>query len=348
MTFWQSLVEYITRAFISIEKPFDVVKTDINSTFNAIQFDSSVLDVPAQNTLTFCSGMDLSIVDDLGRDIVKIARFGAVILILTALLLIGVNCVIQWWKWHSLQDHIENIREAWQSDPTIVRMNAQRPNGTPNFEMTNRNMMIFINTSHHPLLSRIVDRVTRIFRLSHSQHINLRFFASYVFHPPALACLLIGVLGILSVEIQLAALGPIQKHYSAQVNGTVNNFSNQIALAINSGMTNQSTAYATQVNTHMLDIQNQINNNVFGWVNTTTTALNDTIVAFYNELQNAVNSTLGGTVLASPAQEFLRCMIGKKIESLEAALTFLHDNLQVRTYFGYLSFLMLMDSMDRT
>ncbi|KAF9512769.1 hypothetical protein BS47DRAFT_1382798 [Hydnum rufescens UP504] len=304
-----------------IEKPFDAVKADINNTFSAIQFNSSVLNVPTQNTLAFCSGMDLSVVDSLGRDIVKIARAAAALLVLAALLLVGVNCVIQWWRWRRLQDHLENIRMAWRSDPMV--------SDVPEFEMTNHNLMLLINTAEHPLLSRIANHITRAFGLSHSQHVNLRFFASYVFYPPALACLLIGVLGILSVELQLAALGPLQKHYHAQVNSTVNNFSNQIALAINSGMTNQSTIYATQVNTHMLDVQNQINNNVFGWVNTTTTALNDTLVAFYDELQSAVNSTLGGTVLASPAQEFLRCMIGTKIQSLEAALTFLHDNLQV-------------------
>jgi hypothetical protein len=308
------------------------VKADINNTFSAIQFNSSVLDVPAQNTLAFCSGMDLSDVDSLGRDIVKIARAAAALLVLAALLLVAVNCVIQWWRWRRLQNHLENIRMAWRSDPMIIRTNPQPPGDVSEFEMTNHNLMLLINTAEHPLLSRMANHITRAFHLSHSQHVNLRFFFSYVFYPPALACLLIGVLGILSVELQLAALGPLQKHYDAQVNSTVNNFSNQIALAINSGMTNQSTTYATQVNTHMLDIQNQINNNVFGWVNATTTALNDTIVAFYDELQSAVNSTLGGTVLASPAQEFLRCLIGTKIQSLEAALTFLHDNLQVTPY----------------
>lgn len=320
----------------SISIPFDAIKKDINDTFATIQFNESVLELPAQRTMSFCSSMDTSVVDDLGRDLVKITRIGAALLVVAALLLIAGNCFVQWWSWRSLQNHLEYTREAWRSDPTIVHSNPLQPNAAPMFEMSNHNLMMLYNTAEHPLLSRIADNITRVLRLTPSQHINMRFFASYVFYAPALACLLIGAFGLLSIELQLVAIAPLQKHYSAKVASSVNDFSSQIAGNINGAMGEQSAAYAAQVNTHLTDIQTTINNGVFGWVNTTTTTLNNTLVAFYSDLQQAVNSTLGGTVLDSPAQEFLRCMIGTKIQSLENALTFLHDNLQVCTHFSLL------------
>ena len=331
MSITQSSNKHCAHHVIScrIEIPFNAVKADINATFSNINFNTSVFEPPAQRTMTFCSSMDTSVVDDLGRDLVKITRISAVVIVLVALLIVAGNCVIQKWKWTSLQNHLEYTREAWRADPTVVHPN---PNGTgpPSFEMSNHNLMMLMNTAEHPLLSRIGDNISRFLRLSPSQHINMRFFASYAFYAPALACLLIGAFGIISVQVQLAAIGPLQYHYTAQVADSVNDFSAQISSNINSGMSEQSAAYAAGINAHTLEIQQSINEGVFGWVNSTTTTLNNTLVTFYDELQNVVNATLGGTVLAGPAQEFLRCIIGSKIVSLEHALTFLHDNLKVR------------------
>ncbi len=281
--------------------------------------------------------MDTGFIDDLNRDIVRLARITAALLFVAILCIIAGNCFLQWWKWRAKLRHLEYMRDAWRTDNTVVHSYSGRDGGTPSLSMTDHNLMVLIHTAEHPLISKILNRMTNALRLTPSQHINLRFFASYVFHPPALACFLIGLFGILSVQVQLAAIGPLQAHYEKRVNSTVSDFSHSIASQINQGMSNSSGEYAQGINTQILGVQNVINNNLFGWVNTTTSALNDTIVAFYQELQDAVNSTLGGTIFEEPAQEFLRCMIGTKVQNIEKALTFLHDNLQVRDIFSPLS-----------
>ena len=273
--------------------------------------------------------MNVSFIDDLNRDIVRLARLAAGLLVVAALCIIGGNCFLQWWKWRVKKRHLEYMRDAWRTDNTVVHSYLGGDRGTPSLSMTDHNLMVFINTAEHPLISKLLNQMTNALKLTPSQHVNLRFFASYVFHPPALACLLVGVFGLLSVQVQLAAVGPLRAHYDELVNATVADFSNSIAFQINKGMTNSSTEYAQGINTQIFAVQDTINNDLFGWVNTTTTALNDTIVAFYQELQDIVNSTLGGTVLEGPAQEFLKCMIGNKVQNIEKALTFLHDNLQV-------------------
>ncbi|KAJ7799178.1 hypothetical protein B0H14DRAFT_3788570 [Mycena olivaceomarginata] len=79
----------------------------------------------------------------------------------------------------------------------------------------------------------------------------------------------------------------------------------------------------------MDQIQTVINGGVFGWVNTTTTLLNDTIAGAYSDIQNAMTSAFGGTVLNSPIQDFIQCILGNKVDEVETALTFLQANLVI-------------------
>ena len=98
---------------------------------------------------------------------------------------------------------------------------------------------------------------------------------------------------------------------------------------MNENMLNQSAVYAAQVNAEVDGIQNTINDGVFGWVNSTTSTLNTTLNNFYGEVQDLVQTIFGGTVLESPMQDFVFCLIGSKVDALSDALTFMHDNLHV-------------------
>jgi hypothetical protein len=311
----------------SIDTPFELLKKDINDTFATISFNSSVLPVPEQNTVLFCNQMDMSIVDDLGKDFIKIAKIGTLILILLVLLLIGLNCLLEWYKWRCLKAHMEYTRQAWVTDPTLVHAKST-PSG-PQVTLSDHNMLMLSANSSHPLITRITNNMSRRLHLSSSQHTRLQWFFNYIFHPPALACFLIGVIGLLSVEIQLFAIGSLASKYEARSASTVADFSNTIATSINASMYNQSATYANQVNGQMDVIQATINGGVFGWVNITTVTLNNTVNEFYNDIQNAVTTVFNNTILEAPAQDFIRCLIGSKVVAIEQALTFLHDNLKI-------------------
>ncbi|KAJ7105412.1 hypothetical protein C8R43DRAFT_963649 [Mycena crocata] len=309
-----------------IDTPFELLKADINETFSGLSFDSSVLAVPEQNTLTFCTDLDTSVIDDLGHDLIKLAKIGTLILILLIIVLIGLNCLLEWYKWRCQRQHLEYTRQAWTTDPTLYK---QSSNGTPNVALTDHNLLMLQANGAHPLLTRIANTFSARLRLSPSKHINLQWFLHYIFHPPALACFLIGFFGLLSVELQLLAMRPLVNKYSEQAATQATGFSNTIATSINASMYNQSAAYASQVNGHVDSIQSTINNGLFGWVNETTTTLNTTIENFYEDIQNAVDVVFKGTILDQPIQEFIRCIIGSKVDAIENALTFLHDNLIV-------------------
>lgn len=195
--------------------------------------------------------------------------------------------------------------------------------------MTDHNLLMLSANAGHPLLTRIANTLSAKFRLSQLQHIKLQWFFHYIFHAPALACFLIGFFGILSIQLQLLAIAPLEAKYNQQVNQTVADFSNTIARSVNDSMYSQSAAYASDVNGRVDTIQTSINDGVFGWVNGTTTTLNTTLNNFYSDIENAVSTVFNGTILEQPMRDFLFCILGTKVEAVENALTFLHDNLVI-------------------
>ena len=303
------------------------MKKDINDTFIGLSFDQSILPVPEQNTLAFCGDLDTSVVDDLGHDLLQAAKIGTIILVILVLILLGANCALEWYKWRCQQRHLEYTRQAWLTDPTIYHTGASQ--SAPTITLTDHNLLMLQANGAHPLLTRIANTLSARLRLSASQHIHLQWFFHYIFHPPALACFLIGFFGLLSVQLQLIAIGPLEAKYQAQAASSISDFSNTIASSMNNSMYNQSAFYANDVNAHVDTIQNSINNGLFGWVNGTTTTLNNTLNEFYDDIQSAVSTVFNGTILESPVQEFVKCFIGSKVDAFEEALTFMNQNLNV-------------------
>jgi hypothetical protein len=290
--------------------------------------DPSAFPVPQQNTLAFCGNLDTSVVDDLGHDLLQATKIGTIIVIILILLLLGANCLLEWYKWRCQQRHLEYTRQAWLTDPTIYHSGLGQ--GAPSMTLTDHNLLMLQANGAHPLLTRIANTLSTRFRLSTSQHIHLQWFFHYIFHPPALACFLIGFFGLLSVQLQLIAIGPLEAKYKAQAASSISDFSNTIATSINGSMYNQSASYASDINGRVDTVQNSINNGLFSWVNGTTTSLNNSLNVFYDDVQNTVSTVLGGTILESPAQEFIRCFLGSKVDALEKALTFMNENLNVQ------------------
>lgn len=271
--------------------------------------------------------MDTSVVDDLSRDLVKIVKIGTAILIVLIVLLIAANCALEWYKWRAMKNHFFLVRESLRNDPNVTTLEINR--GDMYTRTSEHDLMSVEGTMAHPWVAKMTLWLQARLKMKPSNKDMLTWFFNYVFHPPALACFLIGVFGLISVEIQLVAIGPIQRHYEQQASASVSDFSNLIATSINASMYNDSATYAGQVNARVDAVQSTINDGMFGWVNGTTTTLNDTINAFYTDVQNVVNTVFGNTILNDPVQEFVRCFIGSKVDAIESALTFLHDNLHV-------------------
>ncbi|KAJ3889817.1 hypothetical protein GG344DRAFT_66800 [Lentinula edodes] len=115
-----------------LDTPFELLKKDINDTFAGLLFNSSLLTVPEQNDVSFCDQLDTSVVDDLGQDLIKITKIRVIIIVILALLLVGLNCLLEWYKWRCQQAHLQYTREA------CTRTLAQDPDGAKEGEPHSR------------------------------------------------------------------------------------------------------------------------------------------------------------------------------------------------------------------
>jgi hypothetical protein len=451
------------------------LKQLINSTFDNLTFDATLFPVPAENQLSFCNNLDTSSIDSFKTDLTNVAKYGTYIIIGFAGVLIGLNCLLIWYRWRSMKKHLERTRGAWVSDPVLnpngfsesspsapqvthsdrnlmmsqasapqgnlsdrnlmmpqaafpsapqvplsdrnlmmsqaaspstpqgnlsghnlmmsqasvpqgnlsghnlMMSQASAPQGNlsdhnlmmpqasapqgnlsdhnlmmpqasapqgnlndhnlmmsqatspsaPQVTLSNHNMMMLQADSEHPVITRIMYFLAARTGMTPSQNIDMRWFFHYIFHPPALACFLIGFFGLLSVMIQLLLLGPLLSAARTEIDVAVSELSGIIVNAINTTMYNQSATYANDINSKVDVVQNTINHGLFGWVNGTTTLLNNSINSFYTDVQDFISNLFNGTVLEDPALDFLQCIIGNKVADIEDALTFLSDNLVI-------------------
>ncbi|KAJ7480382.1 hypothetical protein B0H11DRAFT_2233168 [Mycena galericulata] len=144
-----------------------------------------------------------------------------------------------------------------------------------------------------------------------------------------MSCLLMGVCGIVGIQVQILGLDRIHSDYSGKISMTVATISNVIFTSLNDSITSQSVEYASSLNSNIDGIQAAVNGGVFGWVNSTTTVLNETLAGAYSDIQNAMTSAFGGTILDSPIQNFIQCILGNKVDEIETALAFLQTNLVI-------------------
>ena len=268
--------------------------------------------------------MDLTVIDDLSKDIAGLARIGLLILVGVILMLIIAYAAIQWYSQRSLLMTLHRARARFFTDDIVYHPSEKT---TQQWEPTDENLLIIHAYIEHPLWSRFIYALSGRLNWSRETTNALGWFGTYVFHQAAMVCLMVGVLGIFAVQIQLLAARPLQARFSTQVATAISDFSNTIASNINATMVGTSKRYADDMNARIDAAQSTINDDLFGWVNGTTTQLNATLTAFYDDVQDVVNKVFGNTPLSTPAQDFLRCILGNKITSIEKALTFLHDNL---------------------
>ncbi|KAJ7922629.1 hypothetical protein B0H13DRAFT_1865646 [Mycena leptocephala] len=290
-----------------MDTPFSDLRAAINATFALISTDPSGFPIPAQANLAFCDHFDTSMIDDLSLDLKNFATWCTVALTGLAISIIIANSV---WLWHwnrRLKENLSKIRRKWDID--------MGPDGS----IDEPQLLSMHSEISQPGLCWISERL----RLSPS----IEWLLFYSFHPSPLSCLLIGTCGMVVIQLQLWGLDRLHSDYGGKISIAVTSISDVIHASLNESITSQSATYATTLNSHMDEIQTAINGGVFGWVNATTTLLNDTIAGAYSDIQNAMTSAFGGTVLNSPIQDFIQCILGNKVDEVETALRFLQANL---------------------
>jgi len=284
-----------------IELPFEEIKKLLNESMVGYQFDKSVFPTPEKQALTFCS--DNATINNFFTGLLKVVLDARTLICIILAILALLACIPmafrEIWRWRSMRKR-SILLQKQAFDPMDV-----------------------INIASRPITTTFGIKIASKFNGTKKQ-ILVRWFIAYITSLPMLFILALGLAGLFSCFFQFILLKTIEKEVPVLAN-EVGDFADVVVNALN----NASTAWARGANSVINDTNTKVNNDVFGWVNTSTTAINDTLNTFTDEMVAALNITFGGTILYTPVMELMNCLIFRKVEGIEAGLTWVKDNAYV-------------------
>ncbi|ELR07588.1 hypothetical protein GMDG_02636 [Pseudogymnoascus destructans 20631-21] len=284
-----------------IRTPFEEIKKLINASTIGYRFDKSVFPVAQKEALTFCS--DNNGINDFFNGLSKTADVARKAFIGIVVALAIIACVPMAYreirKWRITKQRALLIQKQ-AFDPMDLMYLVARP---------------YTSTAGIKVASKM--KTTK-------KQVLMRWFVAYITTIPALFVLLLAFAGFFSCLCQYILVRTIEKEVPALTN-QVGDFSQNVVLALN----NASEQWATGANSVITSTNTKINTDVFGWVTTSTTAVNHTLNVFVDMVDSLLNETFGGTILYTPIQESLNCLLLLKIQGIEKGLTWVHDNAHV-------------------
>jgi len=303
-----------------IAEPIDSLRTEINTTMSNATVDVELLPVPAKQSVDLCTGLDTSFIDDIGHELAKsVKTLLGITGIVLALIIVG--CAV--WERSRYRKYLQGVQDALTAVQPVDE-GKSRPYFTgPGF----LSLLALVN---NPSLASALSKLEGKTRLSASTYARLFWFLSYVFHPWALPFLVLGLFGLIIIEIQLAIInGPVRDHMQDVASDGVADFSNSLTSTVNANLQNSSSTFSTESNELIVALETALNDDLFDWVNTTTESLNTTINSFYSELTDILDEIFGGTPLETSAESLIGCLVGSKVETISSGLTWLHEHAHI-------------------
>lgn len=315
-----------------IETPFEQMRGEVNATLSSFHFSHTVFPLPEMQNVTFCERIDTRPIDELGEELRRVARWGLVVLALVAVVVVLVGVAWEWWGWQREIKGVERTRDVWLAqhyDPRSTGDVADEKEASGDALKTS-DLMRLLAISRHPLISS--------FALSFCQRVGIRtrraqdrltWLLSFLTHPASLACIFTGLLGLISVYLQTILVHRLADHYSSSVNTSLTHLTTDVLDMVNDHTRNASLTFSSSANSVISQVETELNGHVFNWVDTTTSTMNTTLNDFLDGITDALTGTFGGTPFNAPLQTFVQCILGRKVEGIEGALTWIRDNAHV-------------------
>ena len=291
-------VENFTKNAIAV--PFNLVRDQLGSKFGNYSFDRSVFPVAEKQALSFCSSN--SFLNDFFNSLFELVAkakiaFAVAIPILAVLAMLAMAW-LEIRRWRREKSRARVFTEQGY-DPLDVVYIASRP--------MSAGFGIWLAS-----------------RFGGKKNLLVRWAVAYGTSLPALFVLSLALAGFFSCFCQWLLLRAIEKEAPALAN-QVGNFAGDVV----GTLAQVSTDWADNANGVILDLQSDINDDVFGWVREATAAVNNTLVVLDEEIDKTVMGIFNNTVLRNTAQQIVFCLVGRKIDSLVAGLTWVHDHARV-------------------
>lgn len=238
-----------------ISTPIEALRANVKSSLANATISIAALPVPPTSSVEFCNGLDTGFVDDIGRELVKFVKIAIGVLLGLVALLIGIAIIYEDYRYRSHLAGIVRAKQSWESD---------LGNGAnPADSLSLSNLRSFLSAASHPTLAMTFTKLANVLRLGPEQRARLHWFGAYIFHPPAVIFLVLGVLGLLTIQLELLVLnGSIRHTVAGQAQAGLSNFGAQVQGIVNGNMNATSSTYANDTNTVILGVQTGINHDL--------------------------------------------------------------------------------------
>lgn len=226
----------------------------MRSTFDNFTFNSSLLPVPPQEDITFCSNNPQ--LNDFFQSLVEaIQRMFVILTILTllaAVLAMVPYAALEWWSWRKLKSHAKTTEEALQS--------MQKPD-----------FLEILQILRSPISYRVSGWLTPR-GASVKKRVLVRWLLAYVTHPPALLVLAVSLALFVSCIFQAILLNEVQKAVPVLLADVAD-----MEAEVTAKLQNASSFWIDETNRQLSDTESEINQNLLGWARESTLSLNNTL-----------------------------------------------------------------------
>ncbi|CAO3660136.1 plasma membrane fusion protein prm1 [Rhizopus azygosporus] len=171
-------------------------------------------------------------------------------------------------------------------------------------------------------LLRLYDQAASVRLLVETQAIDYKprhRFIQFMSHPTVLYCLIVGVLGVLLINVLIWALESKSKQL-------IQAFFDQSS----SWITNAMSTWITTVNNQVQNMdgwinqaENDINEKTIGVIKNLALQANNALAGAVQDIQQVIQKVFGGTLLEEPAQGLVKCLVINRIDAVGTGLAWI-------------------------
>lgn len=303
-----------------ISRPFRDLSTSLNASMSRLSFAQGVqLPVPAKAAdVEFCDSIPTGWIPSM----IEALRVGFWLSI-WILLLVGIVIMI----WNGVMIYVQHT--AYQKRLAYFRdiFNCQYL-ALSNMDSGDA-IKDLVKSAERPYFWSWSNRLSSRFKLRNSQ-VRLSWLLDYTLYPPFLLYLIMGLLGLLLVQVQFLLINQVKTAVLQDVAQEVQLTSQRVMGAVQKSVDDVVNPYVSTVNQRIGAIEKEANDVLFGWVNTTADALNTTS----NTLNRGFNEAMAPVFDAVPPlkttlNNFLNCLVGSTLTSLIEITTILREGAQI-------------------
>lgn len=168
-------------------------------------FDTSLMPLPQQQSVHFCDDIDVSPLDRLSQKLKHSVTILVILLAVVAVLLALFSLAREYWAWRCFNRNLERTRAVWLED----QFEEERKSPSqPNVErfLQKDNLYSLVAMSQHPLATTVAVRGAKKLGIrTKSGRAKIQWLVCLLCHPMAMVILVTGLVGLLSIQIQLFA-----------------------------------------------------------------------------------------------------------------------------------------------